>query len=215
MALKSSLWLIDPRPDLPLLVRAVEDGFKLSEASNPPALLELRIRACHVYGSFPAKTNVAASYSARHRLRPAPFKYERLSHPPVTFKQEADKVTRRLPAAQQFILEHGLNERMGPAGGDIGIIVQGGLFNVLNGRLEVAGLSDLYGNAAVPLLVLNVVHPLVPEEITRFCAGKKAVLVVEEGGPDFIEQAVGQILSMADMAPRVRGRDHMTLGREC
>src|SRR5262245_2052644 len=214
MAFKSSLWLIDPRPDLPILVRAVEDGFKLSEASNTPVMLELRIRACHVYGSFPAKANVAASYSARHRLGPAPFKYERLSHPPVTFKQEADKVTRRLPAAQQFILEHGLNERMGPAEGDIGIIVQGGLFNVLNSRLEVAGLSDLYGNAAVPVLVLNVVHPLVPEEITRFCAGKAAVLVVEEGGPDFIEQAVGQILRKAELATRVHGKDVLPMAGE-
>src|SRR5262245_41324926 len=214
MALKSSLWLIDPRPDLPMLVRAVEDGFKLSEASNTPVMLELRIRACHVYGSFPAKANVAASYSARHRLGPAPFKYDRLSHPPVTFKQEADKVTRRLPAAQQFILEHGLNERMGPAGGDIGIIVQGGLFNVLNGRLEVAGLSDLYGDAALPLLVLNVVHPLVPEEISRFCAGKKAVLVVEEGGPDFIEQAVGQILRKAELGTKLHGKDLLPMAGE-
>jgi len=214
MALKSSLWLIDPRPDLPMLVRAVEDGFKLSEVSNTPVILELRIRACHVYGSFPAKTNVAASYSARHRLGPAPFQYERLSHPPVTFKQEADKVNRRLPAAQQFILEHGLNERMGPAAGDIGIIVQGGLFNVLNGRLELAGLSDLYGNAAVPLLVLNVVHPLVPEEIARFCAGKKAVLVVEEGGPDFIEQAVGQILRKSELSTRLHGKDLLPMAGE-
>src|SRR5499426_1025757 len=126
MALKSSLWLVDPRPDLPLLVRAVEESFALSEASNTPVILELRIRACHVYGSFPAKTNVAAAFSARHRLEPAAFKYERLSHPPVTFKQEADKVARRLPAAQKFIAEQRLNEAMGPAAGEIGIIVQGG-----------------------------------------------------------------------------------------
>src|SRR5215470_20237098 len=133
MALKSSLWLIDPRPDLPTLVRAVEQSFALSEASNTPVILELRIRACHVFGSFPAKTNVAAAYSTRHRLEPAPFKYERLSHPPVTFQQEVDKVARRLPAAQNFIVERHLNERMGPSDGDVGIIVQGGLFNVLNG----------------------------------------------------------------------------------
>ena len=103
-------------------------------------------------------------------------------------------MARRLPAAQKFIVERQLNERMGPSEGDLGIIVQGGLFNVLNGRLELAGLSDVYGSVSLPLLVLNVVHPLVPQEIAGFCAGKKAVLIVEEGGPDFIEQAVGQIL---------------------
>jgi indolepyruvate ferredoxin oxidoreductase alpha subunit len=214
MALKSSLWLVDPRPDLPVLVRAVEESFALSEATNTPVILELRIRACHVYGSFPAKTNVAPAYSTRHRLGPAPFKYERLSHPPVTFQQEVDKVARRLPAAHKFIVERRLNERMGPSQGEVGIIVQGGLFNVLNGRLELAGLSDVYGNATLPLLVLNVVHPLVPEEIAGFCAGKKAVLVVEEGGPDFIEQAVGQILRKAELATKLHGKDHLPMAGE-
>src|SRR5437867_295857 len=51
-ALKSSMLLLDPRPDLPLMVRMVEQGFALSEASNMPAILQLRIRACHVRGSF-------------------------------------------------------------------------------------------------------------------------------------------------------------------
>ena len=61
-------------------------------------------------------------------------------------------MARRLPAAQRFIVEHGLNERLGPADGDLGIIVQGGLFNVLNGRLALAGLSDVDGNVALPTL---------------------------------------------------------------
>ena len=85
-ALKSSLWLIDPRPDLPTLVRAVEKGFELSEASNTPVILELRIRACHMFGSFVARDNVAARFSAKDRLAPARFNYDRLSHPPATFR---------------------------------------------------------------------------------------------------------------------------------
>src|ERR1700754_2059176 len=40
-AVKSQLWLLDPRPNLPSLVRAVEKGFELSEASNTPVMLEL------------------------------------------------------------------------------------------------------------------------------------------------------------------------------
>ena len=35
-ALKSSMWLLDPRPDLPSIVRTVEKGFELSEASHAP-----------------------------------------------------------------------------------------------------------------------------------------------------------------------------------
>src|SRR6201989_1081800 len=56
-AMKSQIWLLDPRPNLPSIVYAVEKGFELSEASNPPVMLELRIRACHVYGSFTARDN--------------------------------------------------------------------------------------------------------------------------------------------------------------
>ena len=56
-ALKSSMWLLDPRPELPTIVRMVEKGFELSEASHAPVMLELRIRACHVTGEFAAKDN--------------------------------------------------------------------------------------------------------------------------------------------------------------
>jgi indolepyruvate ferredoxin oxidoreductase, alpha subunit len=66
-AMKSTLLLLDPRPDLEAMVRMVEHGFALSEASNMPAILQLRIRACHVRGSFIAKDNVAPGISA---LRP-------------------------------------------------------------------------------------------------------------------------------------------------
>src|SRR5258706_15032660 len=58
-ALQSSLLLIDPRPDLAHMVRMVEAGFALSEAASTPGLLQLRIRACHVRGSFVCKDNVA------------------------------------------------------------------------------------------------------------------------------------------------------------
>ena len=36
-AMKSQVWLIDPRPNLESIVRAVEMGFELSEASRTPA----------------------------------------------------------------------------------------------------------------------------------------------------------------------------------
>ena len=62
-AMKSQMWLLDPRPNLRSIVEAVERGFELSEASNTPVFLELRIRACHVYGSFTAKENVAPSFT--------------------------------------------------------------------------------------------------------------------------------------------------------
>ncbi|MBX9589946.1 MAG: indolepyruvate ferredoxin oxidoreductase subunit alpha [Hyphomonadaceae bacterium] len=214
-ALKSSLWLLDPRPELPTIVRMVEKGFELSEASNTPVMVELRVRACHVFGAFKARDNVAAKVSAARRLgEPAAFSYERLSHPPATFRQERDKIDRRLPAAQTFILDNELNETLGPRDGELGIIVQGGLFNVLNGRLALAGLSDACGNVQLATHVLNVTHPLVPEAIVRFCAGKRAVLVVEEGAPEFLEQAIGQILRKADLNTALHGKDMLPAAGE-
>src|SRR5260221_7307046 len=52
VAMKSSMWMLDPRPNLGTIVDMVERGFELSEASNTPVMMELRIRACHVQGSF-------------------------------------------------------------------------------------------------------------------------------------------------------------------
>jgi TPP-dependent indolepyruvate ferredoxin oxidoreductase alpha subunit len=47
---------------------AVEKGFELSEASNTPVMLEVRVRACHVHGRFPAKDNVRPSFTLRDAL---------------------------------------------------------------------------------------------------------------------------------------------------
>src|SRR5687767_5810229 len=64
-AMKSQMWLLDPRPNLPSIVDAVEQGFELSEASNTPVMLMLRVRACHVYGRFIASDNKPPAFSAR------------------------------------------------------------------------------------------------------------------------------------------------------
>src|ERR1700755_699876 len=96
-AMKCSMWLIDPRPDLPTIVRCVEEGFALSEASHAPVMLELRIRACHVTGSCPAKDTRPGTHSGRSPLPGPPrFDYARLAHPPVTFVHERLKVESRM-----------------------------------------------------------------------------------------------------------------------
>src|SRR5205807_5002499 len=110
-AMKSGIWLLDPRPDLPMIVACVEQGFELSEATHAPVMLELRIRACHVTGEFAARDNRRAAYSGLNRIAGPPrFDYARISHPPVTFLHERLKVEQRLPAARAFIREHKLNE---------------------------------------------------------------------------------------------------------
>src|SRR5215212_6281883 len=121
-ALKSSICLLDPRPELPAIVRAVEKGFELSEASHAPVMLELRIRACHVTGEFEAKDNRRAAYSGLNRIAGPPrFEYGRLAHPPLTFVQERVKVEDRLPTALSFIRAEKLNEILPGNLDDVGI----------------------------------------------------------------------------------------------
>jgi indolepyruvate ferredoxin oxidoreductase alpha subunit len=206
-AMKSSMWLIDPRPDLPTIVRMVEEGFELSEASHAPVMMELRVRACHVTGEFKTKANRHAAFSGNNRIAGPPrFEYSRLAHPPVTFSQERLKVDERLPAAQAFIRERKLNEVIPGDLADIGIVVMGGLTNGVLRALSRLGLADLFGVSRVPMLVLNVVYPLVPEEVRGFCAGKRAVLVVEEGSPAYIEDKINVELRRADLQTRVLGK---------
>src|ERR1043165_9615855 len=98
-AMKSQIWLLDPRPNLPSIVKAVEDGFDLSEASNTPVMLELRIRACHVHGRFIAKNNKRPSFALREALEKPRRDTERVVLPPASYLHEREKVERRWPAA--------------------------------------------------------------------------------------------------------------------
>jgi indolepyruvate ferredoxin oxidoreductase alpha subunit len=206
-AMKSQIWLLDPRPNLNSIVEMVERGFELSEASNTPVMLELRIRACHVYGRFSAKDNRRPNFSVQDALDHPVRDVSRIVLPPASFEHEQEKIKKRWPAALAFIREHRLNEFLGGSDGDIGIIVQGGLYNTLLRALELTGLADSFGNTPLPLYVLNVTYPLLDEEITRFCTGKSAVLIVEEGQPEYIEQNLHMILRKADLHTKVIGKD--------
>ena len=152
-AMKSTLLMLDPRPELGNMVKIVEHAFRLSEASNMPAMLELRIRACHVRGSFVCSDNVAPNVSTVLPMaEPAHFDYARLAHPPVTFGHEKLKMGERVPAARRYITENALNEHHAGTHGDAGIVVQGGLYNTLVRALQQLGLADAFGASELPLL---------------------------------------------------------------
>jgi indolepyruvate ferredoxin oxidoreductase alpha subunit len=207
-ALKSTMCLLDPRPELGHMVAMVEHGYRLSEASNMPAILELRIRACHVRGSFTCKDNRRSGYSTQHLIdEPAGFDYMRLAHPPVTFRHEKLKGEERIPAARKYIVDEQLNELFDGVHDDVGLIVQGGLYNTLIRALQQFGLADAFGKTDLPLLVLNVTYPLVPEQLSAFCVGKRAVLMLEEGQPEYIEQELALTLRRADIQTPLHGKD--------
>jgi indolepyruvate ferredoxin oxidoreductase alpha subunit len=214
-ALKSSMCLLDPRPDLDKMVDMVEHGFRLSEASNMPVIVELRIRACHVRGSFECKDNRAPLISTRQLMsEPAAFDYNKLAHPPVTFRQEKLKTEQRIPAARRYIVEQGLNELFPGVRTDVGLIVQGGLYNSLVRALQSFGLCDAFGQTEVPILVLNVTYPLVPEQVAQFALGKGALLVLEEGQPEYLEQEIATFLRRRDINAALHGKDLLPSGGE-
>lgn len=207
-AMKSQIWLLDPRPELAHIVDMVEHGFALSEASNTPVMLELRIRACHLHGAFVAKDNRRSPMTLKQAIEAPVRDTDRIVLPPANFLHEQEKIARRWPAAIDYIKRHQLNELFaGDTHSDLGIIVQGGLYNTLVRALELAGLADGFGEAALPLYVLNVTYPLIDDEVAAFCKGKRAVLVVEEGQPDYLEQAIALILRQHGVDTRLSGKD--------
>jgi len=213
-AMKSQMWLLDPRPNLPSIVRAVEDGFDFSEATQTPVMLELRIRACHVHGRFVTKDNVRAKFTLKDAMETPVRDVSRIVLPPSSYLHEQEKIQKRWPAAQRFIQERGLNEFFSPDAADFGIILQGGMYNTTNRALELLGLADAFGETQIPLYALNVTYPLVDEEVKRFCAGKAGVLVIEEGQPDFIEQNLHAILRRADLKTKIHGKDFLPMAGE-
>jgi indolepyruvate ferredoxin oxidoreductase alpha subunit len=214
-AMKSQIWLLDPRPNLPRIVEMVEKGFELSEVSSTPVMLELRIRACHVQGSFTTKKNQPPSLSKRALIENPDFDYNRICLPPATYLQEKLKVDVRWPAAVRYIKQNGLNEVFPGEMADIGILCLGGLYNAVIRALQTLGLADAFGKSKVPIYCMNVTYPMVPEEVSAFCAGKREVLIVEEGQPAYIEDAVLAALRRADIhGVRIRGKDVLPMAGE-
>lgn len=213
-AMKSQMWLLDPRPNITAIVEAVEAGFELSEASNTPVMLQLRLRSCHLHGGFTAKNNVRPPMTIKDAIENPKRDLSRIVLPPASFLHEQEKVNSRWPAAIEYITRRGLNEVFANDAADVGLIVQGGLYNTLNRALELLGCSDAYGNTKVPLYVMNVTYPVVDSEILDFCAGKRAVLMLEEGQPDYIEQNLNAILRRAGAQTALHGKDLLPVAGE-
>ena len=213
-AMKSQIWLLDPRPNLPSIVNAVKKGFELSEATNTPVMLEVRIRACHVHGRFETSDNVRPSFTLRDAMENPRRQTDRIVLPPASYLHEKEKIETRWPAAVRFIEDNRLNEFFDGDLSDIGIVMQGGMYNTTLRALELCGLADALGHSRVPLYVMNVTYPLIDRELVRFAEGKRAILIVEEGQPEFIEQAVNTILRRADIQTRIEGKGMLPMAGE-
>jgi indolepyruvate ferredoxin oxidoreductase, alpha subunit len=213
-AMKSQFWMLDPRPNLPCITKAVQDGFELSEASNTPVMLMVRIRSCHVTGSFETRDNQRPPLTVAEAAANPRSDFNRVVLPPMSYLHEQDKIENRWPAAEKFIRDNGLNEFFGPEKAPLGVVVQGGMYNSVIRALQRLGLADIHGQTEVPLYVLNVTYPLLRDEFDEFCAGKEHVLVVEEGQPDHIEQQLGSYLYRLERKVKLHGKDVLPMAGE-
>jgi indolepyruvate ferredoxin oxidoreductase, alpha subunit len=206
-ALKSSVPLLDPRTTLPSFQHFVHEGFGLSEACNEPVFFSIRIRACHLRGTMVCRDNITPAISMLSPLGTPSFSLERINLPPFTYAMETKKFEERLPAARRYVVEHALNEHIPGPESDVGIVMQGGVWNTTLRGLASLGLADLYGRTPIPLLILNCLHPLVPEELLGFLRGKRRVLVVEEGMPNYIERELKALAHEARLEVEISGKD--------
>ena len=215
-AMKSQMWLLDPRPDQTCLVNLIEKGFELSEASNTPVMLQVRVRSCHMTGEFVCKDNKRPDFTLRDAMNNPERDLGRIVLPPAAYEHEAEKIKVRMPAAIDFIRDQKLNEFFGPTGeektGKTGLIVVGGMYNSTIRALQFLGLCDAYGNSRVPIYVMNVAYPTIKSEVDEFCEGLDAVLMVEEGQPEYIEQSISTVLARTKSPTAVHGKDYLPMG---
>jgi len=214
-ATKSQIWLLDPRPNLPSLVKTVRQGFELSEASNTPVMMLMRIRSCHVHGTFETSDNQRPKMTVREALSNPKRDTRRIVLPPYSYMHEKEKIETRMPAALDYIRKNQLNEFFGPGKGKVGIVLQGGMYNGVIRALQRLGLADVHGQSEVPLYVMNVAYPIVEDEFLGFCQDKDAILIVEEGQPNYLEQHMRAVLHKADIRDlKVEGKGMLPMAGE-
>ena len=215
VALKSTIWLMDPRPNLEVIVRTVHKAFELSEYSHTPVMMQLRIRTCHLQGKFIAKNNIKPKISSTNKVgEVAPHNYDLIAHPPSTYAQEKLKYGQRAKLAKTFISNNSLNEFFEGEIEEIGLIVQGGLYNNLIAALKEMNMSDSLGNTKISIYVLNIVHPLIPDEVISYAKKFKALLVIEEGQPQYIEQELGLLFHKEKIEVSLAGKDLLPMAGE-
>jgi indolepyruvate ferredoxin oxidoreductase alpha subunit len=185
----------------------VEHAFALSEASNMPAVLTLRIRACHVRGTFECRDNVAPPVSTRHLLDdPAAFDYGKLAHPPVTFGQEKRKSAERIPrrGATSRGTDSTSASEVAAATSESSCRAASTTRSCGPRRSSASRMRS--ANARWQHWSSTSSIRWCPGRSRTSCRGKRAVLVVEEGQPEFIEQDIAATLRRAGVARRCAAR---------
>lgn len=205
-ALKSTIAVLEPRGDLQNVAKMVQAGFELSEYSNMPVMFLLSTRIAHIRNKMVCADNIDPSISMLNPLNEIVTDIEKIPLPPYTFDHEKKKFEQRIPSAREFIYTRKLNEVFEGSEGRIGIITQGMIYNSLMRCLHNLGEASIHGETRFPIMVLNVTNPLVSEEIVDFLQDKEAVLIVEEGMPNLIEEHIRAIAQRSKLTTEIFGK---------
>lgn len=215
MGLKSGLIVIDPPVDAQRLHWLIQRGFEMSEASQMPAAFLLRTRVGNMKGSIICGENREPTISRTRPLEKIIYDITRDHFPPYSVLQERSILTERLPLAAQYALRHELNQLFpGTAAGNgklraggPGIITHGMVLNTLRRVLAHLGRADATGKSDLSILNLNVLHPLIPEQVLDFLRGHPQVLIIEEGAPTFLEQQIRVLAQKEKLDVELYGTD--------
>jgi len=213
-AMKSSIPLVDPRYDMERLVDLTEHCFGISEASNMPVFLNMRIRACHLTGSFITKENKIAQFNTNNPVPEQRYDVNKIVLPPQSYQHEKAKFEQRLPAAVAYAKENSINEIFPGNKEKYGIITQGGTYNVVMRALSRLGAADAFGNTDIPVYCLNLVYPLINSEVIDFVKDKDSILIVEEGNPNYIETQIATIIHAQGFNCRIHGKGMLPMAGE-
>ncbi len=195
-AYKSGLPMLDAGASLQHLSDLIQDGFALSEHSGSPVIVLVRSRLGYMSQVVRAKDNKRAE-----KVEVKEEIMEKLTFPPYTQVQEAEKYNLRLPKAAEFVKEAGINRVYNHSSHQgIGIITHGILTNMV-----LRALGSLDEDCAV--YSLHCLYPIVDSEVVEFLADKEGVLIVEEGMPNLLEKEIRAIAQASGLTTKILGKE--------
>ncbi|MCG2633490.1 MAG: indolepyruvate ferredoxin oxidoreductase subunit alpha [Gammaproteobacteria bacterium] len=210
-AMKSGIPVVDPRGDQQRVYQLTKDALDMSQASHAPVAFLMRPQVSHVNAKINVQNNRRGKYNVIEKMKTTQRDPSLMALTPLTQVQERARYDERLPAARQFIIDRGMNERFGNPQGRIGIITHGVVFNTIMRILSLVGLADESGQTheAIDILQLNVVNPLCDDQLLEFMAGKERVLLVEEGQPELLETQIRALLQRTGTSVNFTGHNHI------
>lgn len=200
--------VIDPVGSPMHVYRLAKHAFRLSEYCNMPVMFLLRTMTGNCIGSIVCEDDIRpAEISAKNKQ---PVWDPDTSRYPLGDRSKAhaaEKYLERIPKAIDYIASNGLNNYVKGRNSKVGFITHGGVFNSFMDAMVQLGRADIPGGCEYDVLNLNIVYPLVPDEIVKFATGKEAIFLIEEGAPAYLEEAIRSIFHGAGIDVQLYGKE--------